>query len=405
MSVFTQSCPYLRWYFCGHLVKHDCVVFTWAKDSYAWWNLARTPSRLPTLLRLCDLRKSSVWQDSHLGPASPLRKVHAHTLLSLWTSTTPSATPSQSFLGTTPFQSVPPTGLGGPTGSATMKHWYNSGTPPLSSWKPVLPLITVSVTFTTRCCTFSTSTSSLSSSTCILSQFVTKLPDLIKDILPFASSSSIPGSFFSRHRSRARRTWRQRRRFCRAQATTLNWVDCTRLKLWQCTREIWLSRPPWRSPTCLRTRHPLPARQSRTYTAVQPHLILEGLLPHDGVLQPHCLEVLVQTMNQESSVKPKGRNLVMGRQTLLNQWFQSTISRFVPSIASVTHNMTNSNAEFTLGPQNKVVTIVGEGNVPSSVFNPEATRAACFGSYNMRTLSPRGMIDSVCLRASAKPVS
>ena len=60
--------------------------------------------------------------------------------------------------------------------------------------------------------------------------------------------------------------------------------------------ETWLSRPPWRSPTCFWSRHPLPGRPSRTYTAGQPHLILERPppCPSDGVLQPHCLDVLVQ---------------------------------------------------------------------------------------------------------------
>ena len=54
-----------------------------------------------------------------------------------------------------------------------------------------------------------------------------------------------------------------------------------------------------------------------------------------------------QAMYQELSVRPKGRNVVMGDTALLNPKGQHS-QPIRPSIASVAKDMTNSNVEFPL---------------------------------------------------------
>ena len=82
-----------------------------------------------------------------------------------------------------------------------------------------------------------------------------------------------------------------------------------------------------------------------------------------------------QALRQKPSIRPG--NVILRKKTSKAQR-GSTVSTFVPSIASTAKNMMNGDVGFALGPQIKVVTFVGQSNVPTTMSDTQSNTRNVF---------------------------
>ena len=83
------------------------------------------------------------------------------------------------------------------------------------------------------------------------------------------------------------------------------------------------------------------------------------------------MENVQQALRHKLSIRPG--NVILRNKTSQAQR-GSTVSTFVPSIASMAKNMMNCDVGFALGPQIKVVTFVVTGNVPTTMSDTQSNK-------------------------------
>ena len=86
-----------------------------------------------------------------------------------------------------------------------------------------------------------------------------------------------------------------------------------------------------------------------------------------------------QALNQKLPSRPKQGNDLFRDEAFRTQG-RRNVSAFLPGVAGAARNMVNSDVEFALRTQNKVVTFVAQGHVPSRMRDTQSDTSRVFSS-------------------------